>query len=139
MQPGDPIPPWSRRGSFLTWSRYAAVNDEFALHHMDDDVARHEGFAAAFAMAPLTFSYVQNMLRTWVGDRGRVESVEIRLRSPFLRGRTLTASGVVTSVSTDGDGRHRVAADVWADDDTGARLVDGHAVILLERAHLDHR
>lgn len=139
MQPGDTIPPWSRKGSFLTWSRFAAVNDEFALHHMDDDIARHEGFAAAFAMAPLTFSYVQTMLRTWVGDRGRVESVAIRLRSPFLRGRTLTASGVVTTLTTDGDGHRRVEADVWADDDTGARLVDGHAVIRLESGRLDHR
>jgi hypothetical protein len=132
MQPGDTIPPFSRTGSFLTWSRFAAVNDEFALHHMDDDVAHHEGFAAAFAMAPLTFSYVQTMLRTWVGDRGRVESVEIRLRSPFLRDRTLTASGVVTSVSAGADGHHRVEADVWADDDTGTRLVEGRAVVVLE-------
>ena len=56
---------------------------------MDDEVARREGFPAAFAMAPLTFSYVQAMLRDWLGEQGRIVKVAIQLRSPFLRGRTL--------------------------------------------------
>ena len=95
---GTPVPPFSRVGSFEAWTRYAAVNHEIAGHHMDDEVARREGFPGAFAMAPLTFSYVQTMLREWVGAQGRIVTVAIRLRSPFLRGRTLTATGEVREV-----------------------------------------
>ncbi len=95
---------------------------------MDDEVARREGFPGAFAMAPLTFSYVQTMLREWVGEQGRIVTVDIRLRSPFLRGRTLTATGEVRQVHRDGD-EVLVEVDVWADDDLGTRLVQGSATV----------
>jgi acyl dehydratase len=128
---GAVIPEFRRRGTLDAWNRYAAVNYEFAGHHMDDEVGRHEGFASAFAMAPLTFSYVQTMLREWVADSGRIVSVDIRLRSPFLRGRTLIAGGEVTSVQDSPKGR-LVHAAVWADDDAGTRLVEGTAVVILD-------
>ncbi len=130
LAPGSAIPAFSRRGSFQAWTRFAAVNYEIADHHMDDEVARHEGFPSAFAMAPLTFSYVQAMLRDWVGDQGRIVSVAIRLRAPFLRGRLLTATGVVTALRPHGD-ELLVDADVWADDDEGTRLVVGTATVAL--------
>lgn len=127
---GDTITPFVRLGSFEAWSRYGAVNYEIAGHHIDDEVARHEGFPAAFAMAPLTFSYFQIMLREWIGDAGRVETVEMRLRSPFYRGRTLTVTGTVTSVAAAAGGGVRIEADVWADDDEGTRIAEGRAVVV---------
>ena len=130
LQPGDPVAEFTRRGSFQAWTRFAAVNYEIADHHMDDEVARREGFPAAFAMAPLTFSYVQTMLRDWIGGDGRIVDVKIQLRSPFLRGRTLTATGCVTAVRR-GDAVTLVDVDVWADDDLGSRLVQGTATVAL--------
>jgi hypothetical protein len=37
---GTPVPPFSRVGSFATWTHFAAVNHEIADHHLDDEVAR---------------------------------------------------------------------------------------------------
>jgi len=34
---GFEIPTLERRGTFVTWSHFAAVNHEIADHHMDDD------------------------------------------------------------------------------------------------------
>jgi len=64
------------------------------------------------------------MLRDWVGEEGRLVSTAIRLRSPFLRSRALVAGGVVRAVRRV-DGELVVEVDVWADDDTGTRLVEG--------------
>jgi hypothetical protein len=126
LAPGTRVPPFSRKGTFQHWNRFAAVNDEYADHHMDDDVGRHEGFDAAIGMAPLTFSYAQAMLREWLGEDGRIVSLTIRLRSPFLRGRTLTLAGEVREVRREDD---ELIADVevWADDDLGVRIVLGEA------------
>jgi acyl dehydratase len=127
---GDTVTPFVRRGHIETWARYAAVNEEFASHHMSDEVARHEGFEGAFIMAPLTFSYVHTMLRDWVGDHGRLVSVSIRLLHPFVRGRTLTATGEVTAVERSGD-ELLVTCDVRADDDADHHLVTGTATVAL--------
>ena len=123
---GDTVAELRRPGSLQLWNRLAGVNDEFADHHLDDEVGRHEGFPSAFGMAPLTFALLQTMLRDWVGDDGRLVSVSIQLRSPWLRGRTLVAGGQVTTI--DGSMVH---LDVWADDDTGTRLVKGDACVEL--------
>jgi len=131
LAPGLRIPPFSRVGNFDNWNRFAAANYEFAGHHMDDEIGRHEGFGAAIGMAPLIFAYMHDMLRDWVGpEGGSVASVQFKLRAPFLRSRILTASGVVTGVAPDGD-RLRVDLDVWAEDDQGARLVEGSAAVAL--------
>ena len=101
------------------------MNYEIADHHMDDDVARHEGFPGAFAMAPLTFAYVQTMLRDWLDDQGAIVSVSVRLHSPFLRGRTLTVGGMVREHRSGG----LVDVDVWARDDLDTRILSGSATV----------
>jgi hypothetical protein len=130
LQPGDQIPNWQRQGTLDHWNRFAAANYEFAGHHMDDDEGRHEGFAGAFIMAPLSHAYVHAMLREWMEDdgRSRIVNVDVRLKSPLLRGRTLTAGGTVTAVRRDGD-ELLVDLDVWQEDETGTTLGKGSAAV----------
>ena len=63
-------------------------------------------------------------------------TVDIRLRSPFLRGRTLTATGEVRQVHRDRD-EVLVEVDVWADDDLGTRLVQGAATVAVRAQAAD--
>jgi acyl dehydratase len=127
---GDTLPSFSREGTVHHWNRFAAVNDEFAAHHWDDDVARHEGFPAPFAMAPLLHAYLHAMLRGWAGPAARIAAVGIRLRSPFLKGHTMTAGGTVTAVHEE-SGEIVAELELWMDDDTGARLSTGTASVAL--------
>jgi len=127
---GQELPPFVREGTLLHWVRYAAVNPAHIVgHHLDDEVAHHEGFDAAFIMAPLEHAYLHSMLRQWMGTQGRVLSLNIRLRRPLLRGRTLTASGKVTAVRRDSD-RVLVQLEVWETDDLGELLAPGTAEVV---------
>ncbi|MBW8826044.1 MAG: hypothetical protein JF603_06820 [Acidobacteria bacterium] len=128
LEPGQQLPTFSREGTFQHWNRFAAVNDEFAEHHMDDEVGRHEGFSSAFIMAPMEHAYFHAMLRDWMGEAGRIVRVDMKLRNPLLRGRVLTAGGQVTAVHREGD-EVVVDLEIWEDDDTGARLAPGTAVV----------
>jgi hypothetical protein len=128
LQPGYRLPPFSREGTLHHWNRFASVNDEYADHHMDDEVGRREGFPAAFIMAPLEHAYFHAMLRDWMGDRGRIVQIDMKLRNPLVRGRVFTAGGEVTAVRREGDDVI-VELDIWADDDQGTRLAPGVAVV----------
>jgi hypothetical protein len=128
IEPGYELPPFQREGTLHHWNRFAAVNDEFADHHMDDDAGRAEGFSASFIMAPLEHAYLHAMLRSWIGDQGRIATLDIRLRSPLLRGRVLTAGGKVTAIRRDGD-EFLIDVEVWEVDDHGQRLVPGTATV----------
>jgi hypothetical protein len=129
LREGDELPTFQREGTVLHWARYAAVNPAHIVgHHFDDDVARYEGFDAAFIMAPLEHAYLHAMLRLWMGPQGRVRSLNIRLRRPLLRGRTLTAGGTVITVNRT-EQAVIVDLDVWETDDLGELLAPGTAQV----------
>ena len=130
LKPGDKVDMFSRKGTLQHWNRFAAVNDEFADHHMSDEGGQHEGFPAAFAMSPLEVSYLHNMLRDWLGSAGRIVSIEVRLKNVFLRGRTMTCHAEVSEIR-DEDGGRLASLNVWEEDDRGTRLVAGEAQVLL--------
>jgi acyl dehydratase len=129
---GDEVPAFVRDGTAAHWTRFAAVNDEFAPHHWNVEVARHEGFDGPFAMAPLELAFYHAMLRDWMGDSGRIESVAARLRAPFIEGRTLTSTARVTAVAVV-DGRTRVDLELAQTDDEGRTISTGEATVELPR------
>ena len=100
---GDELPPFVRQGQVEHWNRFAAANYEFAPHHWDYEVAKHEGFDAPFAMAPLQLAFFHALLRDWMGDQGRIVSVASRLRGPFFKDQTLTATARVTGLAARGE------------------------------------
>ena len=126
---GDTVPPLSRPGDFQLWNRYAAVNYEFAGHHLDDSVAQHEGFDAAIGMGPLIHALLYTMLREWIGeDSGRIVKVGMQSRRPWIRKRTLIESGKITGLREE-DGELFITLEVWADNDEGARMIVGNAEV----------
>ncbi len=113
---GSELPPFVRTTDFHNWNRYAAVNDEFVPIHMDDDAGRAQGFAGAFGMGNLMWSYLHNLLRAWMGDDGRIVAMTCSFRSPNNRGMTVEARGTVLAV----------------------REEDGQTFVDLELAVVDH-
>jgi acyl dehydratase len=132
LQVGASVPVWQREGTLDHWNRFAAANYEFAGHHMDDEVGRHEGFGGAFIMAPFAHAYLHCMLRDWMGDEAgaRIVNVDMRLKNPLLRGRTLTAGGEITAIREEGD-EVFVDLDIWQIDDEGTQLGKGVATVAL--------
>jgi hypothetical protein len=129
LKVGDEIPSLTRPGDYQLWNRYAAVNHEFAGHHMDDSVGRHEGFEAAIGMGPFIHALLHTMLREWVGEEtGRVVKVGMQSRRPWIRGRTLTEGGKVTAIREEA-GELIISLEVWGDNDKGERLVIGEAEV----------
>lgn len=127
---GDEIPAFTRQGTIEHWNRFAAVNDEFAAHHWDRDVAKAEGFDAPFAMAPLQLAFLHAMLRSWMGDGGRIVSVSAKLRAPFFKDQTLTAAGRVTALNSVGD-ETLVDLELWQTDAGDRSIAIGTAQIAL--------
>lgn len=126
---GQTIGDFTRETGFATWNRYAAVNDEFVPIHMDDEAGRAAGYNGAFGMGNLQWSYLHNLVRDWLGDRGRILEISCQFRRPNLKG-TLQATGTVTAVSTSQDGT-LVELDLKVTDAEGGVTAPGTARVLL--------
>jgi acyl dehydratase len=127
---GDELQSFQRTTGFHNWNRYAAVNDEFVPIHMDDEAGRDAGYPTAFGMGNLQWSYLHNLVRDWLGDDGRIVTLNCQFRAPNTKGMTVTARGVVTEVREQ-DGQRLVNLEIWTEDTDGSKLAPGTAIVAL--------
>jgi hypothetical protein len=135
LRVGAEIPVFVRATGPANWNRYAAVNDEFVAIHMDDAAGRAAGAPGAFGMGNLQWAYLHNLLRDWLGDRGRIVAVSCQLREKNTKGQTVTARGRVTAIRSDLETHSgpetRVDLDVWIEDQDRRPLAKGTATVAL--------
>jgi len=127
---GSEIPSFTRKQDFDVWNRFAAVNDEFVPIHMDDGPGQEAGFPGAIGMGNLSWAYLHNMLRGWLGEGGEIRKISISYRQPNLRTSTVSTHGKITQV-TGAEGGSQVELDLWVDDDAGRVLMNGAATVLV--------
>jgi acyl dehydratase len=129
---GEEIPTFTRTTGFANWNRYAAVNDEFVPIHMDDEAGRAAGMDGAFGMGNLQWAYLHNVVRDWLGDRGRILRMDCQFRSVNTKGQTVTARGRVESVQERADDL-LVELRVWTEDQDGNEVAPGTCTVLVNR------
>jgi acyl dehydratase len=129
---GEEIAPF---GVPLTLQRLvmeAAANRDFTPLHHDRDDARATGAPDAYANTMFIQALLEAGLRSWMGARGWLEELEIRMEAFNLVGRVVTAHGRVTKIEPDAGGG-AVWLDVWMEAD-GERTVVGEARVRLPQA-----
>ena len=128
---GDELPAWSRTTDFMSWNRYAAVNDEFVYIHMDDEAGRAAlNEQGAFGMGNLRYTYMLDALRDWIGDEAEIRECGVQFRAINQKNDTLTVSGKVTDVKVE-DGENRVYLEMNVVNQNGDGTCPGHAVVVL--------
>lgn len=128
LTPGAELPPFVRETGFANWNRFAAVMDEFAAIHMDDEAGRAAGFATAIGMGNLQWSYYHNLLRDWLAGSGRIDQISVQYAQPNLKNTTLSARGKIAAVRQGPDGA-QVVIDLWVEDDNDRKLSSGQATV----------
>jgi acyl dehydratase len=125
---GQEIPEMVRATGLENWNRFAAVNDEFVPIHMDDAAGVAAGYASAFGMGTLQWSYLHNVVRQWAGESATIVKVGCTFRGANIQGQTVTAGGVIRSVTRQG--AHTVVeVEIWTKNQDGAALAPGTATV----------
>jgi acyl dehydratase len=128
---GDALPAWSRKTDFMSWNRYAAVNDEFVYIHMDDEAGKNGGNErGAFGMGNLRWAYLLNLLRTWAGDEAEIRELGVQYRAINQKNDVLTCSGKITEKKLEnGEGLVRITLDVVNQEGKGTTPGDAWVVL----------
>ena len=128
---GDALPEWSRTTDFMSWNRYAAVNDEFVYIHMDDEAGRAAlNEQGAFGMGNLRYAYLINMLRDWAGDEVEIRELGVQFRAINQKNDVLTCVGTITEKTVE-NGDHLVKLDTNVVNQDGVATCPGHAIVVL--------
>lgn len=107
-----------------------------ALIHDPNPIHWDAGAVAALGMGdrvvnqgPSNMAYIINALIEWTGDAGSIRNVRCRFKGNVFAHDRLTATGVVTAVRDEAEGRV-LECDVWLDRD-GTKVVTGTARVVL--------
>ncbi len=131
VEVGQEIETWSRTTDFMSWNRYAAVNDEFVYIHMDDEAGRAAlNEAGAFGMGNLRFAFLHNMLRDWAGDEAQIKQLGCQYRSINQKNDVLSCVGTITGKREE-NGEYLVDLEVDVLNQDGLSTTPGQATVAL--------
>ena len=130
VKEGEAIPTFQRQTDFMTWNRYAAVNDEFVYIHMDDEAGRAAGMPSAFGMGNVRYAYLHNMLREWIGLSGDIRKINIQYRGINYKNDVLTTHAKVARKYVE-NGEHLVDLEIWVENQKGENITSGQATVAI--------
>lgn len=130
VQEGQELPAFQRVTDFMSWNRYAAVNDEFVYIHMDDEAGKKVGQKGAFGMGNLQVSYLHDLMRQWIGDDGWIKKFSCQFRGMNFKNDTVTAHGKVLKKYEE-KGEKLVDLELWTENQKGEKLCPAKATVAL--------
>ena len=102
---GDALPPLSHEVTATTVVLGAlATRDWRPMHHDRDFAINRNGARDIFLNTPNQQAWFERFVTDWTGPLGRPGRLRLRMRDPVYPGDTMTLTGGVESIDTDGTG-----------------------------------
>lgn len=108
----------------------AGRGDDTPRRFTDPESARRLGLERPIAPGVLCMAVLTRHVTDWMGDRGRLASIDVNFRRPVYHGDRLRFVGLVTDIEAS-DAGGEVKLDVYFENERGERPLQGVAVIEL--------
>jgi acyl dehydratase len=110
--------------------KWAGASEDFYPIHYDKDFALSQGLPGVIVQGKLKFAYLAQMILDWVGEGGKLRSLDVRYRGIDLHDEDLICKGSVTKKFIQGN-EHRLECKVWTENPKGEKTTTGSAIIIL--------
>jgi acyl dehydratase len=113
--------------------QYAGASGDFnPIHHDEKFATESAGYPSVFSHGMLSMGLTGKLLTDWLGD-GVLREFGVRFVGQVWPGDTLTATGTVKSVETNGDGEGTVEIELVTSNQKGSPVIKGQATASLPR------
>ncbi len=127
LQPGDAVPGRAHAPDNVQLFLYNAALWNAHRIHFDLPYAQdEEGYPGLVIAGPMIGDWLNQCVEEWVGDDGRLVSIEYSNRAASYIGETLNSGGKVTAVDPD---TGRVEVEVFVTNAEGDTVAPGRAVV----------
>ena len=127
VNPGDELPGRVFKPDNVQSMLYNAVLWNGHRIHFDEPYARDvEGYPGLVIAGPLLGDWLHQCLEEWLGDDGRITSIEYSNRIASYIGETLRSGGTVTRCDTN---KGEVEVDVFVRNEADEVITPGVAIV----------
>ena len=123
---GEEIPPLVKQPRTSDLVRYAGASGDFYEIHYDKDFAQSVGLPGVILHGLLKTAYLGQLVTDWLGEDGRLKSLDVSYRGMDVPGRPYRCRGVVKEQQGG-----LVRLEVWGEDPEGNRTTVGTATVEL--------
>lgn len=104
-----------------------------SLGHQDAGVARELGMPGAYGNGPQKCGWMTHPITNWMGDRGRLRSLSVRLRRPDVFGDVNWCGGTVDEIQSLDDDHAVAVVKLQATNQRDEMTAEGTAEVILPR------
>ena len=127
---GDELPPLVKRPTHVQLFRYSAITWNTHRIHYDQRYAAEEGYPDVLVQSHLHGAFLTQLCTDWMGVRGELVKMELRVKRYAIPGDELTCRGkIIKKEVVDGQGLVHVQLEEVNQD--GVVCAPGMAVIKL--------
>ena len=124
---GEPLPKRNFTPDNVQSMLYNAILWNGHRIHFDEPYAKEvEGYPGLVIAGPLLGDWLHQCLEEWLGEDGRIVSIEYSNRIASYIGETLTSGGTVTSLD---EAAREAAVEVFVRNEAGEVITPGTAVV----------
>lgn len=124
---GEQIPELVKNPTTQDLVKYAGASGDFYQIHYDKEFAQSVRLPGVILHGLLKTAYLGEMLTNWLGDNGRLRSLDVTYRGLDFPGRPYRCRGVIKEREDK-----LVTLEVWGEDSDGNRTTVGTATVELE-------
>ncbi len=130
VEVGQAIPELVKHPTHIQMLMWGGAVDDYNPMHADNAIATRAGYPEPIVFGPLIWSFLVQMVTTWMGVEGWLRKITVRHLRPALAGHDVVCHGTVTS-KYEQDGAHLVELELHADYEGGERGTLGSAIVAL--------
>lgn len=127
---GAELPALTKTPTTVQLFRYSAITWNAHRIHYDQDYAAEEGYPDVLVHSHLHGAFLTQLCTDWMGPRGKLRELEMRMKSFAVPGATLTCRGRIVDLERE-DGLGVVTVELEEVNEEGEVCAPGRAVIEL--------
>ena len=127
---GQGLPPVTKRPNLMQMVRWAGASENLHPVHYDPEVIKASGVPDALVHGRLKAAFVTEVVTNWMGTRGTLHKLSIRLLGMDFPNQELVCRGKVIG-KPETSGGPVVECEIWLETPQGEVTVRGTAIVSL--------
>lgn len=130
IKEGDRIPVYEVKIDRDTYFEYNRLVNEINPLHFDKSYAQGLGYKDIVVAGVYTFSFVPKVITEWIGEPGKIQSIEIKYNEPVYIEDVVTYAGIVKRKYIK-DNQKFIDCEISVENMEGTKLISALAAIQL--------
>lgn len=123
------IPELTKKPTYMQLFMFSAITWNRHLIHYNTEFARHDGLPDVATHRALIGNFLAQMLNDWIGEAGKIATVEWSVRATAVPGDPLTCRGKALHKRIEGT-KKLVECEIWVENQRGDTIALGKGEVV---------